>query len=127
MAKPAFRRLERDIIVEMTTRERVVISTGAGSVMHDDSLGTMLASGLVVALEAHPETIYKRLSSIAEEDGAEAMVRPMLRSGGSDDPLGRIESLKRERQVGVRTRSLDGYDGRDVRGAGRARGCSCMA
>ena len=96
--EPAFRRLERDIIVEMTTRERVVISTGAGSVMHDDSLGTMLASGLVVALEAHPETIYKRLSSIAEEDGAEAMVRPMLRSGGSDDPLGRIESLKRERQ-----------------------------
>ena len=96
--EPAFRRLERDIIAEMTTRERVVISTGAGSVMHDDSLGTMLASGLVVALEAHPETIYKRLSSIAEEDGAEAMVRPMLRSGGSDDPLGRIESLKRERQ-----------------------------
>ena len=96
--EPAFRRLERDIIVEMTTRERVVISTGAGSVMHDDSLGTMLASGLVVALEAHPETIYKRLLSIAEEDGAEAMVRPMLRSGGSGDPLGRIESLKRERQ-----------------------------
>ena len=96
--EPAFRRLERDIIAELTTRERVVISTGAGSVMHDDSLGTMLASGLVVALEAHPETIYKRLSSIAEEDGAEAMVRPMLRSGGSDDPLGRIESLKRERQ-----------------------------
>ena len=96
--EPAFRRLERGIIAEMATRERVVISTGAGSVMHDDSLGTMLASGLVVALEAHPETIYKRLSSIAEEDGAEAMVRPMLRSGGSDDPLGRIESLKRERQ-----------------------------
>ena len=96
--EPAFRRLERDIIAEMATRERVVISTGAGSVMHDDSLGTMLASGLVVALEAHPETIYKRLSSIAEEAGAEAMVRPMLRSGGSDDPLGRIESLKRERQ-----------------------------
>ena len=96
--EPTFRRLERDIIVEMTTRERIVISTGAGSVMHDDSLGTMLASGLVVALEAHSETIYKRLSSIAEEDGAEAMVRPMLRSGGSDDPLGRIESLKRERQ-----------------------------
>ena len=96
--EPAFRRLERDIIAEMATRERVVISTGAGSVMYDDSLGTMLASGLVVALEAHPETIYKRLSSIAEEDGAEAMVRPMLRSGGSDDPLGRIESLKRERQ-----------------------------
>ena len=96
--EPAFRRLERGIIAEMATRERVVISTGAGSVMHDDSLGTMLASGLVVALEAHPETIYERLSSIAEEDGAEAMVRPMLRSGGSDDPLGRIESLKRERQ-----------------------------
>ena len=93
--EPAFRELERAIIAEFAREEHVVVSTGAGSVMHDQSLGGMLSSGLVVALEARPETVYRRLSRIAELDGAEAMTRPMLQS---DDPLGRIESLKRERQ-----------------------------
>ena len=93
--EPAFRELERAAIVEFAREERIVVSTGAGSVMHDQSLGGMLGSGLVVALEARPETVYRRLSHIAELDGGEAMARPMLQS---DDPLGRIESLKRERQ-----------------------------
>lgn len=93
--EPAFRELERAVIAMFAREENVVVSTGAGSVMHDQSLGGMLSSGLVVALEARPETIYRRLSHIAELDGAEAMARPMLQS---DDPLGRIESLKRERQ-----------------------------
>lgn len=93
--EPAFRELERATIAEFAREEHVVVSTGAGSVMHDQSLGGMLSSGLVVALEARPETVYRRLSHIAEPDGAEAMTRPMLQS---DDPLGRIESLKRERQ-----------------------------
>lgn len=94
--EPAFRALERAVIAEFAGEERVVVSTGAGSVMHDQSLGGMLASGLVVALEARPETIYRRLSHAAETEGPEAMVRPMLQA---DDPLGRIESLKRERQA----------------------------
>ncbi len=93
--EPAFRELERAAIADLAREECVVVSTGAGSVMHDQSLGGMLSSGLVVALEARPETVYRRLSHIAELDGAEAMTRPMLQS---DDPLGRIESLKRERQ-----------------------------
>ena len=93
--EPAFRELERATIAEFAREEHVVVSTGAGSVMHDQSLGGMLSSGLVVALEARPETVYRRLSHIAELDGAEAMTRPMLQS---DDPLGRIESLKHERQ-----------------------------
>ena len=93
--EPAFRELERAAIAELAREEGVVVSTGAGSVMHDQSLGGMLSSGLVVALEARPETVYRRLSHVAEPDGAEAMTRPMLQS---DDPLGRIESLKRERQ-----------------------------
>ncbi len=93
--EPAFREMERAAIAELATRRNVVVSTGAGSVMLDESREAMLGAGLVVALEARPETIYARLMSIAEREGAEAMVRPMLRS---DDPLGRIESLKRERQ-----------------------------
>ena len=93
--EPAFREMERAAIAELAARRNVVVSTGAGSVMLDESREAMLRAGLVVALEARPETIYARLTSIAKREGAEAMVRPMLRS---DDPLGRIEWLKRERQ-----------------------------
>ncbi len=91
----AFREMERAAIAELARRERIVVSTGAGAAMLDASRDAMLGSGFVVALEARPETIFARLSNIAERDGAEAMARPMLRS---DDPLRRIESLKRERQ-----------------------------
>lgn len=93
--EPAFRELERAAVAELAGRPNVVASTGAGSVMLDESRERMLDSGFVVALDARPETVYARLSSISERDGAEAMTRPMLRTA---DPLGRIESLKRERQ-----------------------------
>ncbi len=93
--EPAFREMERAAVADLAQRNRVVVSTGAGAVMRDESRDAMLGAGFVVALEARPDTILARLSSIAEREGAEAMARPMLRS---DDPLARIASLKRERQ-----------------------------
>ena len=93
--EPAFRELERAAIAELARRERVVVSTGGGAPMHDASRELMLGAGLVVTLDARPETLHARLTSIAETEGAEAMARPMLAGG---DPLARIASLKRERQ-----------------------------
>ena len=86
----AFREMERAAVADLARRERVVVSTGAGAVMLDESRNAMLGAGLVVALEARPDTILARLSNIAEREGAEAMARPMLRA---DDPLARIASL----------------------------------
>ena len=57
----------------------------------------MLGSGLVVAMEARPETIYARLASAPATESAEGMVRPLLQAEGRD-PLDHIETLKRERQ-----------------------------
>jgi shikimate kinase/3-dehydroquinate synthase len=91
-----FRSLERQVIAELCQRINVVASTGGGTMVQDACRSQMLDAGLVVGLEARPETVYARLSAIGEQEGAEAMVRPLL--NGDDDPLGHIESLKNERQ-----------------------------
>ena len=122
--EPAFRELERATIAEFAREERIVVSTGAGSVMHDQSLGGMLGSGLVVALEARPETVYRRLSHIAELDGAEAMARPMLQS---DDPAWADRIVEARASVGVRAGALDGAHGRPDDRAGGARGRARVA
>jgi 3-dehydroquinate synthase len=92
-----FRQRERNIIVELAARERVVVSVGGGAMVQDECRSAMLDSSLVVAMEARPETIFARLTaSVGEAEGAEGMVRPMLAADG--DPMERIEMLKRDRQ-----------------------------
>ena len=93
----AFRALECEAIAHLATQEGIVASCGGGAMVQDVCRSTMLDAGLVVALDARPETIYARLVAAPSGDEAEAMVRPMLAAGESD-PLERIESLKRERQ-----------------------------
>ena len=92
-----FRQRERNIIVELAARDHVVVSVGGGAMVQEECRSAMLGSGLVVAMEARPETIFARLTaSVGEAEGAEGMVRPMLAADG--DPMERIETLKRERQ-----------------------------
>ena len=93
----SFRAHEREAVAEVCRMADVVASTGGGAIAGDDNRTLMLDSGLVVCMEAKPETIYARLSHSPAGDAGEAMVRPLLTAGGQD-PLERIESLKRERQ-----------------------------
>ena len=92
-----FRALEREAMASLAARTKLVVSTGGGAMVQDDVRSRMLDAGLVVALDARPESVYARLSSLAPGEAAEAMVRPLL-DAASGDPLERIESLKRERQ-----------------------------
>ena len=101
--EPAFRRLELEAIREAASRANVVVSTGGGAIVQDGARQAMLDGGFVVAVEARPETIYARLSAppvtgYAEDGRAEEMVRPLLRAESGQDPLERIDALKRERQ-----------------------------
>ncbi len=91
-----FRRREREAIDELSTRDKLVVSGGGGVMLQEECRTTMLATGLVVTLDARPETISARLQASQGEKGAEGMVRPMLAADGNSN--NRIESLKRERQ-----------------------------
>ncbi|MBI4234446.1 MAG: 3-dehydroquinate synthase [Chloroflexi bacterium] len=92
--EPAFRRLEAQVLAGACARTAsTVIATGGGAVVDDGNRALMLRSGVVVCLEARPETIYQRLFDTTS--GGPNPIRPLL---ADPDPLGRIRQLKGQRQ-----------------------------
>ena len=90
-----FRRLERETLAKIARADSKVVSTGGGTIMDERNRATMESSGVVVLLEARPDTIIRRLQEQQVEQGADLVARPML---DSDDLLQRIHSLKADRQ-----------------------------
>ena len=90
-----FRRLERETLAKIARADSKVVSTGGGTIMDEHNRATMESSGVVVLLEARPDTIIRRLQEQQVEQGADLVARPML---DSDDLLQRIHSLKADRQ-----------------------------
>ena len=91
-----FREMERDRLASVADDDRKVVSTGGGAVTDQRNRDLMESSGIIVCLEARPETIYKRLKQQRDTDRG-PVVRPML---ADSDPASRIRSLKAERQSG---------------------------
>ena len=92
--EPAFRQYETDVLARLSKGSRQVVSTGGGVPVAETNRTLMAGGGIVVCLEASPETIFERLS--AERDRpAGPVVRPML---AGVDPMRRIRDLKAERQ-----------------------------
>ena len=58
-----FRRLEREALERACAGGGRVVATGGGVLMDADNQRLLFGSGLVVGLEARPETIYQRLST----------------------------------------------------------------
>ncbi len=92
--EPRFRQLERQSLKQVCRRKRLVVATGGGVILDEDNRDLMVRSGVVICLEARPETIYRRLLRDATE-GTNPMVRPLLQG---PDPLERIRHLKAYRQ-----------------------------
>jgi 3-dehydroquinate synthase len=89
----AFRKMEREELKRACGGSRRVIATGGGVLMDAGNREVCFESGLVVGLEARPETIYKRLS--AQRGARNPEERPLL---ASEKPLERIQELKAQRQ-----------------------------
>ena len=89
----AFRALEREALAEVCAEGGAVVATGGGVPVDAENRRRMRESGVVVLLEARPETIRARQT--AADSGAEQSARPMLAGG---DPLQRIAELKAERR-----------------------------
>jgi 3-dehydroquinate synthase len=90
-----FRKIEQECLAAACERDKQVVSTGGGIVMNERNRELMERNGIVVCLEARPDTIYKRLDA-EQQAGASPAVRPML---AGTDPLARIASLKEVRQA----------------------------
>jgi len=89
-----FRKLEREMIKKACQRRQTVIAIGGGTIVDPQNYELLAKTGLIVCLEAKPETIYERLfRETASNPHRE--VRPLL---AVDNPLERIRQLKASRQ-----------------------------
>jgi shikimate kinase/3-dehydroquinate synthase len=89
-----FRELERETIRKACQQRQTVIAIGGGAIVDPQNYELLAKTGLIVCLEAKPETIYERLfHEVASSPEAE--VRPLL---ANDNPLERIRQLKASRQ-----------------------------
>jgi len=86
-----FRNLEAGALNKALASENTVISTGGGVVLRPENRRALAEGGFIVCLEARPETIIARLL----EGKTRELDRPLL---ATEDPLGRITSLKASRQ-----------------------------
>jgi shikimate kinase len=83
-----FRDLEKKVVAEIATQERVVISTGGGLAANAENIASLKSHSLVVCLWASPETIWERVRVQSH--------RPLLQT---PDPLGKIRELLSKREV----------------------------
>jgi shikimate kinase len=89
-----FRELEAEIVREVMKGERLVVSTGGGTVLNQKSLDLLCQHGTAVWLTARPEVILQRTQRRVGK-------RPLLTasvSGEGDNPLLTIAHLLGERE-----------------------------
>ena len=90
-----FRRIERETLKTVARSRHQVVSTGGGVIMDERNRAVMDRAGVVVLLEARPDTLVRRLRQQEADDGDDLVARPML---DADDLVERIHSLKAQRQ-----------------------------
>ncbi len=82
-----FREYERQVVAQLASAEKSVISTGGGMIMNPENLAILREHALVVCLWATAETILKRVGHQTH--------RPLLRV---ENPLETIRGLLQERR-----------------------------
>src|SRR5690554_4584599 len=102
-----FRDYESEVVRRSLRLDKVVVSTGGGTVVRPENRRLLMSRGPVVVLHASPQTIYKR---------TRRNKRPILEMG---DPTERIAYLLEQRQafydeVATIKVSTDGRDSSDV-------------
>jgi shikimate kinase len=80
-----FRALEKEAIARASSGESAVITTGGGAVTDPANLAALKTGGVVVALWATPETIYRRVKDsknrpLLNVDDVPAEIRRLLES-----------------------------------------------
>lgn len=79
--EPEFRRLEREIIHELTQRDRLVIAAGGGAILNSETRREIRAAGPVIWLRASVALLQARIAG----DAVTAERRPALSASGRDD------------------------------------------
>lgn len=82
-----FRRLEREVLSEITRQENSIIATGGGTLLDEKNYQLVKKNNMIILLKATPEVIFNRLQ---KEDN-----RPLL---SRENKLDRIAILMNQRE-----------------------------
>lgn len=85
--EPYFRRVEKDVVKEVSGMEKVVIATGGGVVLDSENMDNLKKKGIIVSLNATPEEILKRTGGVSH--------RPLL---NAPSPIKKIKELLKKRK-----------------------------
>ncbi|HLP75729.1 MAG TPA: shikimate kinase [Candidatus Paceibacterota bacterium] len=85
--EPVFRQLESDLVRELESKSKLLISTGGGLPANPANLASLKSHALVVCLWASPEKIWERVRHQSH--------RPLLHD---PDPLAKIRTLLAARE-----------------------------
>jgi len=86
--EPYFRKLEKDLVEELSAQSDLIISTGGGVVIDEENIMNFMKNGVCICLTATPETIYNRIKHHTH--------RPLL---NTPDPIQTINILLEKRKV----------------------------
>lgn len=85
--EPYFRKIESQIIKEVSGKNDLVIGCGGGAIVNEENLATLKKSGIVICLKADIDTILNRSKGTKQ--------RPLL---NVEDSEGRIRDLLNKRE-----------------------------
>lgn len=85
----AFRQMESDAVKQIATLKGVIIDCGGGIPLNEENMALLRQKGLVIYLQAKPETILKNIKNQKH--------RPLLMD--AKDPLATIKEILGKRQA----------------------------
>ena len=105
LGEKVFRKWEHDIVLELSHREKVVISTGGGAPCHSDLMRIMNKKGTTVYIQLTPEALAHRLLDSKTE-------RPLIKGKSEQELLDYIHMKLEERDYfyNQATHTVDGIN-----------------
>jgi len=85
--EPYFRKIEKEVIKELSGRDGLVIACGGGAVLDKENMENLRKNGVIIYLYAKPDVIYQRTRAYSH--------RPLL---NVEDPKKEIEKILDARQ-----------------------------
>jgi shikimate kinase len=107
LGEEVFRKWEHDILLELCSKDKVVISTGGGAPCHNDMMQLMNDHGTTVYLKLSPEALKNRLLNSRTE-------RPLIKGKTEDELIDYIQSTLTEREF-YYTQANHSVDGADLK------------
>lgn len=103
-----FRKLENNVIEEISKKDHLIIAPGGGAVLDTDNVKALRRNGTIIWLKADRQTLLKRMN---QDPGTDTQ-RPTLTGKGTSEELKEVMSLRepiyeRVSEIQIDTSMLD--------------------